>query len=99
MNKRDIIVLPICGPLNVHEQSPILEAIDIRFLPEASSKSQVYVCKQQRLRRDCAYDQVRLSLFWPRGYKTFFMLNSTEHEIFHANKSQITKKKCNFFPA
>ena len=25
-----------------------------------------------------------------RGYKTFFMLKSTEHEIFHANKSQIT---------
>ena len=23
---------------------------------------------------------------WPRGYKTFFMLNSTEHEIFPANK-------------
>ena len=27
---------------------------------------------------------------WPRGYKTFFMLNSAEHEIFHAHKSQIT---------
>ena len=27
---------------------------------------------------------------WPRGYKTFFMLNTIEHEIFHANKSQIT---------
>ena len=26
----------------------------------------------------------------PRGYKTLFMLNSTEHEIFHANKSQFT---------
>ena len=24
--------------------------------------------------------------FLPRGYKTFFMLNSTEHEIFSANK-------------
>ena len=27
---------------------------------------------------------------WPRSNKTFFMLNSAEHEIFHANKSQIT---------
>ena len=27
---------------------------------------------------------------WPRGYKTFFMLNSTEHKICPANKSQIT---------
>ena len=26
----------------------------------------------------------------PQGYKTFFMLNSGEHEIFPANKSQIT---------
>ena len=25
-------------------------------------------------------------LVWPRGYKTFFMLNSAEHEIFSANK-------------
>ena len=23
---------------------------------------------------------------WPRGYKTFFMLNSVEHEIFPAHK-------------
>ena len=27
---------------------------------------------------------------WPRGYKTCFMLNSAEHEICFANKSQIT---------
>ena len=27
---------------------------------------------------------------WPRGYKTFFMLNLDEHEIFSANKSQLT---------
>ena len=27
---------------------------------------------------------------WPRGYKIVFMLNSIEHEIFHANKFQIT---------
>ena len=32
----------------------------------------------------------------PRGYKTFFMLNSTEHEICSANKSQITKT-ANYF--
>ena len=35
---------------------------------------------------------------WPQGYKTFFMLNSAEHEIFHANKSQITNN-CKFFLA
>ena len=32
----------------------------------------------------------------PRGYKTFFMLNSTEHEICLANKSLITNN-CKFF--
>ena len=34
----------------------------------------------------------------PRGYKTFFMLNSAEHEICPANKSQITDN-CKFFLA
>ena len=33
---------------------------------------------------------------WPRGYKTFFMLNSAEHEICPVNKSQITNN-CKFF--
>ena len=28
-------------------------------------------------------------LAWPRGYKTFFMLNSAEYEICPANKYQI----------
>ena len=32
----------------------------------------------------------------PRDYKTFFMLNSAEHEYFHANKSQITNS-CKLF--
>ena len=32
----------------------------------------------------------------PRGYKTFFVLNLTEHEIFHANKSQITNSTKSF---
>ena len=34
----------------------------------------------------------------PRGYKTFFMLNSAEHEIFPVNKSQVTNN-CKFFLA
>ena len=28
-----------------------------------------------------------LSSTWPRGYKTFFMLNSTEHEISLGHKN------------
>ena len=30
--------------------------------------------------------------FWPRGYKTFFVLNSIEHEILSAHKYKNIKK-------
>ena len=29
---------------------------------------------------------------WPRGYKTFFVLNSVEHEILNAHKYKNIKK-------
>ena len=32
------------------------------------------------------------SLSWPRGYKTFFVLNSVEHEILNAHKYKNIKK-------
>ena len=32
-------------------------------------------------------DHTHLLFFWPQGYKTFFMLNSTEHEISTAHKN------------
>ena len=35
---------------------------------------------------------------WPQGYKTFFMLNSAEHEILDAHKSN-NIKKFGFFQA
>ena len=31
-------------------------------------------------------DQAKKRRTWPRGYKTFFMLNSAEHEIYPARK-------------
>ena len=34
---------------------------------------------------------LHIHVVMPKGYKTFFLLNSTEHEIFHADKSLITK--------
>ena len=37
------------------------------------------------------------SLIRPQSYKTFFMLNSAEHEFFPANKSQITNNIANSF--
>ena len=30
----------------------------------------------------------------PRGYKTFFMLNSVEHEIFNAHKYKNSRRDC-----
>ena len=36
---------------------------------------------------------VLLSLIWPRGYKTFSMLNSTEHELSTAHKNKIPKSE------
>ena len=33
------------------------------------------------------------NLIWPRGYKPFFMLNSTEHKISTAHKTKIPTKK------
>ena len=33
---------------------------------------------------------------WPRGYKTFFMLNSAEHEIFSAYKYENANKSWHF---
>ena len=35
---------------------------------------------------------------WPRGYKTFFMLNSVEHEIFSANKYENANNSWHFLP-
>ena len=43
-------------------------------------------------------EKTLLNKIRPQGYKTFFMLNSTEHEICPANKSQITNN-CKFFLA
>ena len=39
-----------------------------------------------------------LSYSWPRGYKTFFMLNSVGHEILNAHKYK-NIKKFSFFKA
>ena len=33
-----------------------------------------------------SYDPTELFKLWPQGYKTFHMLNSTEHEISNAHK-------------
>ena len=35
-------------------------------------------------------------MIWPWGYKTFFMLNIAEHEIFSANKYENTNNSWHF---
>ena len=42
--------------------------------------------------------QVSLSIhaLWPRGYKTFFMLNSAEYENFSANKYENANNSWHF---
>ena len=46
--------------------------------------------------RDDSRVQVRarewVCVSWPRGYKTFFVLNSVEHEILNAHKYKNIKK-------
>ena len=37
-----------------------------------------------------------LKATWSRGYKTFFMLNSTENEIFFANKYENANNSSHF---
>ena len=54
---------PVCGSSKAHAESPIW-ATDMRFLPEAYSRSLLHPCKQQWLWRDCTYVQAHLSLCW-----------------------------------
>ena len=53
---------------------------------ESNWKSQVVpLVKWQKIIYQM-YPVLKLIMIWPQGYKTFFMLNSAEHEIFSANK-------------
>ena len=52
-----------------------------------------YFMNKNNVSKYCVYKYLIIppvspeSAFRPRGYKTFFMLNSIEHEIFPAHKS------------
>ena len=39
---------------------------------------------------------IKFNEFWPRGYQTFFMLDSAEHEIFSANKYENANNSWHF---
>ena len=40
----------------------------------------------------CQIEHKKIKHIWPRGYKTFFVLNSVEHEILNAHKYKNIKK-------
>ena len=54
--------------------------------------------KVSRLMLACVAVQAGLTfhLVWPRGYKTFLMLNSAEHEISTAHKYSNSQNQWNF---
>ena len=52
-------------------------------MPHIAKKDKLQIVKLIR----CSYSPV-----WPRGYKTFFMLNSVEHEILNAHKYKNIKE-------
>ena len=54
---------PVCVSSNAHARSSIW-TIDMRVLLDASSRSLLHVCEQQRLWRDCVYVQFRLCVYW-----------------------------------
>ena len=45
-------------------------------------RADLVTCRHSRERKP----HLRAKEIWPRGFKTFFMLNSTEHEFFPADK-------------
>ena len=65
---------------------------------------QIYLSRKIRKRtfEHASQAKIQISLrvraVWPQDYKTFFMLNSAEHEFCPAYKSQITNN-CKFFLA
>ena len=61
---------PVCNSSNAHAQSPIL-ATGMRFCPKLTHGLN-FVCEQQRLWRDCAYAQARLSLLVAYVISTLF---------------------------
>ena len=58
------------------KKKKMLESFDIKFFFRLNKNTSDWLCKALPF----------LCCFWSRGYKTFFMLNSTEHEIFPAHK-------------
>ena len=59
---------------------------------QAGISVQMFMCSEHK-----TFSLILLvSTSWPRGYKTFFVLDSAEHEICPANKSQ-TAYNCKFF--
>ena len=78
-----LVAYVLKSPLNIHADKPrgtrgLIFGLSLPLLYALYMKGRPW--------RDRAYVQVHLSLRWPRGYKTFFILNSAEQEIYPAHK-------------
>ena len=51
------------------------------------------ICQEQPVKQQ---SRTTIHASWARGYKTFFMLNSAEHEIFSANKYENANNSWHF---
>ena len=61
------------------------------------SKSKLFFSYENTLRYHCwRYRELTVHHSWARGYQTFSMLNSAEHEILNAHKYKNIKKFCIF---
>ena len=56
----------------------------------------ISLCRKNFSRQSLTVDLYNMPVYvtfgWPRGYKTFFVLNSVEHEILNAHKYKNIKK-------
>ena len=70
------------APLLVIVLWPQISGKDSPTHAESNSRSPFpHLCTKKLYRSCCACSKA-----WPRGYKTFFLLNSVEHEILNAHK-------------
>ena len=101
----NIITFPVAAHafLPVFHELGLTSAYEVRYISNTLRKCPSDMCAQWTVRS--AHWTAKSPRFpladsedWPRGYKTFFILNSAEHEICPANEIQITNI-CKFFLA
>ena len=70
--------------------------VDLYIIGHGMSREKNSGSKFSRLRVALTLKAILRRIFQVRGYKTFFMLNSAEHEIFFANNNENASKSWHF---